>query len=29
MSVERLKNFIDGEWVDSESKEYGEVRNPA
>jgi malonate-semialdehyde dehydrogenase (acetylating)/methylmalonate-semialdehyde dehydrogenase len=29
MSVERLKNFIDGEWVDSESKEHGEVRNPA
>ncbi len=29
MSVERLRNFIDGEWVDSESTEYGEVRNPA
>ena len=29
MSVERLKNFINGEWVDSESAEYGEVRNPA
>jgi malonate-semialdehyde dehydrogenase (acetylating)/methylmalonate-semialdehyde dehydrogenase len=29
MSVERLKNFIDGEWVDSESTEHGEVRNPA
>ncbi|MFQ5841320.1 MAG: CoA-acylating methylmalonate-semialdehyde dehydrogenase [Thermodesulfobacteriota bacterium] len=29
MGVERLKNFINGEWVDSESTEYGEVRNPA
>jgi len=29
MSVERLKNFINGEWVDSESTEYGDVRNPA
>ncbi|MFB0507540.1 MAG: CoA-acylating methylmalonate-semialdehyde dehydrogenase [Thermodesulfobacteriota bacterium] len=29
MGSERLKNFINGEWVDSESTEYGEVRNPA
>jgi len=29
MSAERLKNFVNGEWVDSESKETGEVRNPA
>jgi malonate-semialdehyde dehydrogenase (acetylating)/methylmalonate-semialdehyde dehydrogenase len=29
MSGERLKNFVNGEWVDSESKETGEVRNPA
>jgi malonate-semialdehyde dehydrogenase (acetylating)/methylmalonate-semialdehyde dehydrogenase len=29
MSVERLKNFINGEWIDSESTEYGDVRNPA
>jgi malonate-semialdehyde dehydrogenase (acetylating)/methylmalonate-semialdehyde dehydrogenase len=29
MSQERLMNFIDGEWVTSESTEYGEIRNPA
>ena len=29
MSVEKLKNFINGKWVDSESTEYGDVRNPA
>jgi malonate-semialdehyde dehydrogenase (acetylating)/methylmalonate-semialdehyde dehydrogenase len=29
MNVERLQNFINGEWVDSGSTEYGEVRNPA
>ncbi len=29
MSVEKLRNFINGEWDDSESAEYGEVRNPA
>ena len=29
MSVERLRNFIGGEWVDSKSTEYGDVRNPA
>lgn len=29
MEFGRLKNFINGEWVDSQSKEVQEVRNPA
>jgi malonate-semialdehyde dehydrogenase (acetylating)/methylmalonate-semialdehyde dehydrogenase len=29
MSIERLKNFINGEWVESETNEYLEIRNPA
>jgi malonate-semialdehyde dehydrogenase (acetylating)/methylmalonate-semialdehyde dehydrogenase len=29
MEVERLRNFINGEWVESRSKEILEVRNPA
>jgi malonate-semialdehyde dehydrogenase (acetylating)/methylmalonate-semialdehyde dehydrogenase len=27
--VERMKNFINGEWVESKTKDYIEVRNPA
>lgn len=29
MEVRRLQNYINGEWIDSESKELEEVRNPA
>lgn len=29
MSTEKLQNFIDGEWVDSQAQEYLEIRNPA
>jgi malonate-semialdehyde dehydrogenase (acetylating)/methylmalonate-semialdehyde dehydrogenase len=29
MEFGRVKNFIDGEWVDSEAKETSQIRNPA
>lgn len=29
MGIKHLKNYIDGEWVESQSKELLEVRNPA
>jgi malonate-semialdehyde dehydrogenase (acetylating)/methylmalonate-semialdehyde dehydrogenase len=29
MTTEKLQNFIEGEWVDSETQEYVEIRNPA
>jgi len=29
MEIERLRNSINGEWVESRSKEILEVRNPA
>ena len=29
MSVERLKNYINGSWVDSETSDYLQVQNPA
>jgi malonate-semialdehyde dehydrogenase (acetylating) / methylmalonate-semialdehyde dehydrogenase len=27
--VEKLRNFINGEWVESKTADYTEVRNPA
>lgn len=29
MEIKKLQNFIDGEWVDSNTPEFGEIRNPA
>ena len=29
MTTEKLQNFIDGEWIDSKTQEYVEIRNPA
>jgi len=29
MSTEKLQNFIDGEWVDSKTQEYVDIKNPA
>ena len=29
MSVERLKNYVGGEWIDSTSQTTGQVYNPA
>ena len=29
MAVERLKHYINGEWVESKSTEIAELRNPA
>jgi malonate-semialdehyde dehydrogenase (acetylating)/methylmalonate-semialdehyde dehydrogenase len=29
MTTQKLQNFIDGEWLESQSKEYVEIRNPA
>jgi malonate-semialdehyde dehydrogenase (acetylating)/methylmalonate-semialdehyde dehydrogenase len=29
MSVERLKNFINGEWVEAKTEQFVEIRNPA
>ncbi len=29
MSVERLQNYVGGEWIDSTSKTTGQVHNPA
>lgn len=29
METKKLQNFIDGEWIDSNTPEFGEIRNPA